>query len=221
MTISESEHYHKHDPMTKATHTSAWLHYTLITPSLPQRLGKPLKTLVETVTSGSASRLDVLECGQQIPRFVTPMSLATYPGTARQALQTQLLGNLGGAHGVLQHHVSMGKLRRQALARGTYRQVLLVGEDKEKGITEFILIQHALQLLTGLHDTITVIAVDDEDDALGVLIVVSPQRTNLVLTTDVPHGEVNVLVLDRLDVETYSATSIRQSHAPFPFARNE
>lgn len=31
----------------------------------------------------------------------------------------------------------------------------------------------------------------------------SPERTDLVLTTDVPHGELNVLVLDGLDVEAW------------------
>jgi hypothetical protein len=30
---------------------------------------------------------------------------------------------------------------------------------------------------------------------------VSPQGTDLVLTTDIPHGELNVLVFDGLDVE--------------------
>lgn len=82
---------------------------------------------------------------------------------------------------------------------------MLVGEHQEKGVTEFILVQHALQLLTGLDDTVTVIAVDNENDTLGVLEVVSPERTDLVLTTDVPDGELNVLVFDGLDVETCTA----------------
>ena len=30
----------------------------------------------------------------------------------------------------------------------------------------------------------------------------TPQGTNLILSTDVPNGEGNVLVFDRLDVET-------------------
>ena len=30
-----------------------------------------------------------------------------------------------------------------------------------------------------------------------------PERTDLVLATDVPHGEGDVLVLNRLDVESY------------------
>jgi hypothetical protein len=33
---------------------------------------------------------------------------------------------------------------------------------------------------------------------------VSPERTDLVLSTDIPHGKLNVLVLDSLDVETCS-----------------
>jgi hypothetical protein len=32
---------------------------------------------------------------------------------------------------------------------------------------------------------------------------VAPQRTDLVLTTDIPHGELNVLVLDGLDVKSW------------------
>lgn len=78
---------------------------------------------------------------------------------------------------------------------------MLVGEDKQKGIPQLVLVQHALQLLTSLDDTVTIVGVDDEDDTLGVLEVMSPERSDLVLSTDVPHGERDVLVLDRLDVE--------------------
>ena len=81
-------------------------------------------------------------------------------------------------------------------------QILLVGEDQEDGIPQLILVQHALKLLPGLDNTVAIVAVNNEDNALGVLEVVSPQRTDLVLTTDIPHGELDVLVLDSLDVET-------------------
>lgn len=83
----------------------------------------------------------------------------------------------------------------------TYGKILLVGEDQENGIPQLILVQHALELLPGLNDTVAIVAVDNEDDALGVLEVVSPQRSDLVLTTDIPDGELDVLVLDGLDVE--------------------
>jgi hypothetical protein len=79
---------------------------------------------------------------------------------------------------------------------------LLVSENEKKGITEFIFVEHALKLFSGLNNTITIIAVYNEDNALGVLEVVSPKRTNLVLTTHVPHSKLNVLVFNRLHIET-------------------
>ena len=80
---------------------------------------------------------------------------------------------------------------------------MLVGEHKEESITEFIFIQHALQFLTGLDYTIAIVAVDDEDDTLSILEVMSPQRSDLVLSADIPDGELNVLVLDGFDVESW------------------
>jgi len=85
---------------------------------------------------------------------------------------------------------------------GTDRQILFVGEDQKNGISKLILVQHALQFLPGLNDTITIIAINDEDDALGVLEIMSPQRSNFVLSTNIPYGELNVLVLDSLNIET-------------------
>lgn len=87
--------------------------------------------------------------------------------------------------------------------RKTNGQILLVGEHQEEGIPQLVLVEHALQFLAGLGHTVTIVAVDDEDNALSVLEVVSPQRPDLVLTTDIPHGELNVAVLDRLDVEAW------------------
>jgi hypothetical protein len=84
-----------------------------------------------------------------------------------------------------------------------YGKILFVGEDQEKCIAQLVFVQHPLQLLSCLDNTISIIAVDDEDDALSVLEVVSPQRPDLILSTDVPHRELNVLVFDSLDVEAY------------------
>ena len=81
---------------------------------------------------------------------------------------------------------------------------MLVSKNKEKSITEFILVQHALQLFPSLDNTIAIVAIDDEDNTLSVLEVMSPERTDLVLTTDIPHGKLNVLVFDSLDVETFT-----------------
>jgi len=106
------------------------------------------------------------------------------PGTLSQAVEAKLVCDLGGVHGI--------------------RQILLVCKDEEDGITELILVEHALELLASLDDTVTIVAVDDEDDTLGVLEVMSPERADLVLTTDIPHRELDVLVLHSLDVEANS-----------------
>jgi hypothetical protein len=103
--------------------------------------------------------------------------------------------------------------QKKVATEGTHRQILLVGEDEEQSVPELVLVQHALKFLSGLDDTVTVVAVNHEDDTLGVLEIVSPQRTDLVLTTDIPHGELNVLVLNRLNVETCSQSQkARISH---------
>jgi hypothetical protein len=103
-------------------------------------------------------------------------------------VQTELVGDLSSVHGV--------------------GQILLVGEDQEESIPEFVLVEHALKLLTSLDNTVTIVAVNDEDDTLGVLEVMSPQRADLVLSTDIPYGEGDVLVLDGLDVETCADVSL-------------
>ena len=79
---------------------------------------------------------------------------------------------------------------------------MLVCENKEKGVPQLVLVQHALQLLASLDYTITIVTVDNEDDALGVLEVMSPQRSDLVLTTDIPYGELDVFVFDSLNIES-------------------
>lgn len=93
----------------------------------------------------------------------------------------------------------------------TYRKILLVGENQQAGVAQLVLVQHALELLTGLNNTVAIVAVDDKDDTLGVLEVVPPQRTDLVLATDIPHGEGDVLVLHSLDVETLVKSELAQS----------
>jgi len=104
------------------------------------------------------------------------------PGTLSQAMKTQLVGNLGSVHGI--------------------GQILLVGENQKNSVSKLILVQHTLQFLPSLDDTITIITVNDEDDTLGVLEVMSPQRSDLVLSTNIPYGELNVLIFDGLDIET-------------------
>jgi hypothetical protein len=80
-------------------------------------------------------------------------------------------------------------------------QILLVGENEQDGLSELGLVEHAVQLLASVLGALAVVAVHDEDQALRVLVVVAPEGTNLILSTDVPHSKADVLVLDRLDVK--------------------
>ena len=131
--------------------------------------------------------------------------VSTYPCALSEAVEAKLVSDLGGVHGVLWVMLVVPKIR--AGSANAYGQILLVGEDQEKSIPELVLVQHALQLLASLDDTIAIVAVNDEDDTLGVLEVMPPQRTDLVLASDIPHSELDVLVLDGLDIETCTQLS--------------
>ena len=103
------------------------------------------------------------------------------PLAVADVVEPELVGHLGDAH-------RLG-------------EILLVGEHEEHGVAQLVLTQHLVELVVGLDDTLAVVRVDDEDEALRILEVVAPQRTDLVLTAHIPHGEVDVLVLDGLHVE--------------------
>lgn len=53
---------------------------------------------------------------------------------------------------------------------------LLVGENKQNDVAEFLLAEHLLQLLSSLPDTLAIVAVHHEDEALSILEVVAPER---------------------------------------------
>ena len=56
---------------------------------------------------------------------------------------------------------------------------------------------------------------------LSVLIVMPPQRADFVLTADVPHSEVDRLVLDGLHVEPAQSDSIAKFSVHFDVPRNQ
>lgn len=75
-------------------------------------------------------------------RLDEPLSLS-------EGVESELVGDLGRVHGVW--------------------QILLVGKDEEEGVSQLVLVQHPLQLLSCLADSLSVVRVDDKDDALRVL----------------------------------------------------
>ena len=78
---------------------------------------------------------------------------------------------------------------------------------------------HFAQLLASLDHALSIIAVDDENESLSVLEVVSPQWSNLVLTTDVPYGKADVFVFDCLHVKADRRNG-RHNFAQFQLVQN-
>eukprot|EP00413_Alexandrium_margalefii_P026231 CAMPEP_0204574040 /NCGR_PEP_ID=MMETSP0661-20131031/40364_1 /ASSEMBLY_ACC=CAM_ASM_000606 /TAXON_ID=109239 /ORGANISM="Alexandrium margalefi, Strain AMGDE01CS-322" /LENGTH=268 /DNA_ID=CAMNT_0051582527 /DNA_START=42 /DNA_END=849 /DNA_ORIENTATION=- len=103
------------------------------------------------------------------------------PLAVSQVVQPQLLSDLCGSHGVW--------------------QVLLVGKHQEYGIAHLVLIQHLRELLPGILNAVTVVAVNHIYQAIGSLVIVTPKGSDLVLSANIPNSEAEVLVLNRLDIE--------------------
>lgn len=91
-------------------------------------------------------------------------------------------------------------LRQLSCCHGVW-QILLVCKHQNHSIAQFVLVQHVVQLLLCLDDALSVVGIDDKNEPLRVLEVMTPQRADLVLASDVPNGEADIFVLDCLDVE--------------------
>jgi hypothetical protein len=85
--------------------------------------------------------------------------------------------------------------------RLTSRQILLISEHEQQALLHFSVAENPMKFLLGLVDTVTVLAVDNEDETLGTGVIMPPERTDLILPSNVPNIEFDVLVRDRLDVE--------------------
>lgn len=81
------------------------------------------------------------------------------PLPVAEGVEAELVGDLSDAHGV--------------------GQILFVAEHEEHGISQLVLVQHLLQLLVGLVDTLPIVGVDHKDQTLCVLEIVAPQGTDL------------------------------------------
>jgi hypothetical protein len=66
---------------------------------------------------------------------------------------------------------------------------LLVGKDEKQAVLHFPVTENTVKLLAGLIDALTITRVDDENEALCTGVVMPPERTNLILTADVPDIE--------------------------------
>ena len=118
----------------------------------------------------------------------------THPSALSERVQPEFISDLSGVHGILYEntlasagstdqeicssrhsfHVITNTQKPEVLEGLPYRKILLVRKYQEQRIPQLILVQHALQLLAGFNDTIAIVAIDDEDDALGILKVMPP-----------------------------------------------
>ena len=81
-------------------------------------------------------------------------------------------------------------------------QVLLVGEDEKGSVAELVVREHVVENFGTFLNALAVGTVDDEDDGVSSLVVVSPKFAKRGLTTDIPQSERKVLVLNGFDVKT-------------------
>lgn len=105
------------------------------------------------------------------------------PRAATQVLKPQLVSQFAHRHGI--------------------GHVLLVGKHQQHCIPKLILLQHLLEFISRLLDPLPVIAVHHKDEALSVLEVVPPQRPNLILASDIPDCETDVLIFHCFHIEAY------------------
>jgi hypothetical protein len=102
------------------------------------------------------------------------------PFAASQCVETQLFDNLGDAH---------------------HSHVLLVGKHQEHGILELVLSQHLLEFLASDLNSFLVGGVDHIDKGLSVLVVVLPELSDFILSSNVPDGELDLLELNGFNIE--------------------
>ena len=104
------------------------------------------------------------------------------PRLSADGVQTKLVSHLWSCHGTL--------------------DVLFVCVNEDNCVLQLFVVYHFVQLLSSVIDSVSVVGINNEDDALGVGVVMSPQLSDLVLTTDVPNVERDVFVAHLLHVET-------------------
>ena len=64
---------------------------------------------------------------------------------------------------------------------------LLVSEHEQDGVAQLVFVEHAVKLVPCGINAVSVVRVHHEDQPLRVLVVVPPQRSDLVLPSDVPN----------------------------------
>lgn len=97
---------------------------------------------------------------------------------------------------------------------------MLVGEHQKQSILHFTVVDDLVQFRASLLHTGGIARVNHEDQSLCTGVIVSPERSDLVLTTDIPDVELDVLVGHTLDVESDGGNGSHVLVAEFKFVKN-
>ena len=102
------------------------------------------------------------------------------------------------------------------------RQVLLICEDQQQTLFHLSIAQYPMKFLLRLVDSFPVLTINNENEALCSGVVMSPERPNLVLSSDIPYIEFHILVRNRFYIETDYKTQLsarlydKQRHSTYP-----
>lgn len=106
------------------------------------------------------------------------------------------------------------------MATRTAGDILLVGKDQQESILHFAIVDDLVEFRASLLQTGGVARIHHEDQALCAGVVVSPERSNLVLAADIPHIELDILIGNTLDVEADGGDRSHVLVAEFQFVEN-
>lgn len=93
----------------------------------------------------------------------------------------------------------------------TSRQILLVREHKQQTLLHLPIAQYPVKLLLCLINSLSILTVDNKYEALCSCIVMSPEGTNLILSSDIPYIEFHVLIRHSLHIKTNCESLLSES----------
>ena len=76
------------------------------------------------------------------------------------------------------------------------REILFVGIHQERCISQLILVQQTVQFFSCSCHSFPIVGIDDEDNAIDVIVVMLPKSAKPILSSDIPYSEGYVSVLN-------------------------
>lgn len=116
---------------------------------------------------------------QSIPR--KGAGTLNVPFSSSQLVKTQLLSNFWNTH---------------------HTHILLVSQDQENGILEFVFWKHLLKLFSGDLDSFLIWRVNNVDEGLSILVVMLPELSDFILSSDVPDCKLDLLKFNSFNVKS-------------------